>query len=97
MAFVRRVDFQSTLFLHDMESGKNTPIYGHLERDMQETWAIHGVYPGMAWTPDSKSIVFWAKGKIRRIDIATHQTAVVPFHVQQKHKPTGPRRRTGAL
>ncbi len=37
---------------------------------MQETWAIHGVYPAMAWTPDSKSLVFWAGGKIQRIDVA---------------------------
>ena len=86
MAFVRRVDFQSTLFLHDMKSGKNTPIYGDLERDLQETWAIHGVYPVMAWTPDSKSIVFWAKGKIRRIDIDTRKSRIIPFHVRQKHK-----------
>ena len=34
---------------------------------MQETWAIHGVYPTIAWTPDSASIVFWAAGKIQRI------------------------------
>ena len=46
------MDFQSTLFLHDMKSGKNTPVFDGLERDMQETWAIHGVYPAMAWTPD---------------------------------------------
>ena len=38
---------------------------------MQETWAIHGVYPSMAWTPDNKSIVFWAGGKISRIDVAS--------------------------
>ena len=37
---------------------------------MQEAWAIHGVYPGFAWTPDNKSIVIWAKGRIRRIQIA---------------------------
>ena len=86
LAFVRRVRFQSTLFLHDMESGKNTPIYSDLERDMQETWAIHGVYPTFAWTPDSGSIVFWAKGKIRRIDIATLEVTEIPFHVKQTHK-----------
>jgi len=86
IAFVRRVQFQSTLFLHDMESGANIPIYDNLERDMQETWAIHGVYPGIAWTPDSGSIVFWAKGKIHRIDIDSREVAEIPFRVKQTHK-----------
>ena len=48
---------------------------------MQETWAVHGVYPGMGWTPDSKSIVFWAGGGIKRIDVASRQVSDIPFHV----------------
>ncbi|TDI50620.1 MAG: amidohydrolase [Acidobacteria bacterium] len=88
LAFVRRVRFQSTLFLHDMDTGANIPIYDNLERDMQETWAIHGVYPGIAWTPDSESIVFWAKGKIHRIDIASRDVTEILFHVKQTLKMT---------
>ncbi len=34
----------------------------------------------MDWTPDSKSIVFWAGGKIRRVDMAGN-AAVIPFRV----------------
>jgi Tol biopolymer transport system component len=52
LAFIRRVRYKSTLFVRDLESGIERPIWDGLERDMQETWAIHGVYPGMAWTPD---------------------------------------------
>ena len=88
MAFVRRVRFQSTLFLHNMETGANIPIFDGLERDMQETWAIHGVYPTIAWTPDSRSIVFWAKGKIWRIDTESRDVQEIPFHVKQTHKMT---------
>ncbi|MCH7779819.1 MAG: PD40 domain-containing protein, partial [Acidobacteria bacterium] len=88
LAFVRRVRFQSTLFLHGMDTGANIPIYDNLERDMQETWAIHGVYPGIAWTPDSESIVFWAKGKIHRIDIASRDVTEILFHVKQTLKMT---------
>ncbi len=40
-----------------------------------------GVYPNMAWTPDSKSIVFWAGGKIRRVGADGSGTAEIPFHV----------------
>ncbi len=82
LAFIRRVRYKSTLFLKDIESGVERPIWDGLERDMQETWAMHGVYPGMAWTPDSKSVVLWAGGKIRRVDVAAKQAAVIPFRVK---------------
>ena len=81
MAYIRRVRFQSTLFLYDMESGDEWPIYDALERDLQETWAVHGVYPAMAWTPDSRSVVFWAAGKVRRVDVGTSEATEIPFHV----------------
>ena len=81
LAFIRRVRYQSTLYVMDLASGRETPIYGALDRDMQETWAIHGVYPAMSWTPDNKAIVFWAGGKIHRIDVASQTVADIPFHV----------------
>jgi len=82
LAFIRRVRFKTCLFLHEIESGAQWPIYDDLERDMQETWAIHGVYPGIAWTPDSKSLVFWARGKIHRLDVQTHKVLPIPFKVK---------------
>jgi Tol biopolymer transport system component/imidazolonepropionase-like amidohydrolase len=81
LAFVRRVRYQSTLFVMDIESGRETAIYSGLDRDLQETWAIHGVYPAMSWTPDNRSIVFWAGGKIQRIDVASRAVTEIPFHV----------------
>jgi len=86
LAFIRRVRYKSTLFVKDIDSGIERPVWDGLERDMQETWAIHGVYPGMAWTPDSKSVVVWAGGKIRRVDVAARQAAVIPFHVKDTRK-----------
>lgn len=86
LAFVRRVRHKSTLFLHEIASGANWPIYGDLDRDMQETWAIHGVYPTIAWTPDAKTIVFWAGGKINRINIKTHKVTQIPFHIKTQRK-----------
>ena len=82
LAFIRRVRYKSTLFVRDLESGRETPLYDGLDRDMQETWAVHGVYPSIAWTPDSKSLVFWARGGIHRIDTATKQVTAIPFRVQ---------------
>ncbi len=88
LAFVRRVRTKTVLFLHEVDSGAERPIFDGLERDMQETWAIHGVYPAMAFTPDSKSIVFWSAGKIRRIDVASLEVSAIPFHVRSTRRVT---------
>jgi imidazolonepropionase-like amidohydrolase/Tol biopolymer transport system component len=81
LAFVRRVRAKSVIHIMDLRSGEIWPVYDGLDRDMQETWAIHGVYPTIAWTPDSRSLVFWAGGKIRRLEVDSGQVAVIPFHV----------------
>ncbi len=86
LAFVRRIRFQSHLFLHDLRNGENVPIHDALDRDMQEIWAVHGVYPNMAWTPDSRSIVFWARGGLHRIDIDTREVRAIPFRVRATHR-----------
>ena len=84
LAFVRRIRNQSSIFLKDLNTGKEYPIYQKLDRDMQETWAVHGVYPSLAWTPDSKSLVFWAGGKLHRIDHKSQKVSEIPFHVKSK-------------
>ena len=88
LAFVRRVRGKSVLHLMDLRSGEVWPVYDGLDRDMQETWSIHGVYPSMAWTPDDKSIVFWAGGKIRRLDVASRKVTDIPFHVHTTRRVT---------
>ncbi len=81
LAFIRRDRYKTVLYHLDLESGRETPLTDILDRDMQETWAVHGVYPGMSWTPDNRSIVFWAKGGIKRIDVASKAVGDIPFHV----------------
>ena len=44
LAFVRRVRSKSVLFLHDLETGEQWPIYDKRHKDQQEAWAIFGVY-----------------------------------------------------
>ena len=82
LAFVRRVRNQSTLFIKDLASGREMPAWDGLERDMQEAWAIHGVYPAFSWMPGSKEIVLWAKGKIWRVDPFARSAKEIPFHVK---------------
>lgn len=82
LAFVRRVRNQSTLFLKDLQTGKETAAWGHLDRDLQEAWSVYGVYPAFAWTPDSRHIVIWARGKLWRVDPFKGDAVEIPFRVQ---------------
>ncbi|NMH66781.1 amidohydrolase family protein [Shewanella salipaludis] len=82
LAYIKRDGFQSCLYLFDLESGETTKLYDNLDRDMQETWAIHGVYPSMSWTADNKEILFWAKGKINRLSIEDKHVSQIPFEVK---------------
>ncbi len=86
LAFISRDDFQSNLYLYNLKSGEHTKIYTGLDRDMQETWAIHGVYPTMAWTPDSDGLVFWSGGKINKVSIESKKSKVIDFHVKTEKK-----------
>ena len=81
LAFVRRERNLSKLYVKDLATGKLTKLYDALDQDLQETWAVNGLYPDMDWTPDSQSVVFWAGGKIRRVDLAGN-AQVIPFRVQ---------------
>ncbi|WP_114521846.1 amidohydrolase family protein [Altererythrobacter sp. ZODW24] len=81
IAFVRRENTRSKLYLKDIATGAERKIYDDLDQDVQETWAVTGVYPNMDWTPDSRSIVFWAGGKIRRIDASSGAANEIPFSI----------------
>jgi imidazolonepropionase-like amidohydrolase/Tol biopolymer transport system component len=81
LAFVRRERARSKLYVRDLRSGEERKIHDELDQDMQETWAVQGLYPNMDWTPDSRSILFWAGGKLRRIDRDGSGLAEIPFRV----------------
>jgi imidazolonepropionase-like amidohydrolase/Tol biopolymer transport system component len=85
LAFVRRVGLESVLHVRELATGEETPVFDRLDKDLQEAWAIHGVYPQYAWLPDGRSIVIWGEGKIWRVDVAARQGAQIPFtaHVEQ--------------
>jgi imidazolonepropionase-like amidohydrolase/Tol biopolymer transport system component len=84
LAFVKRVREKSVLYIHDLNTGEERPIYDELSKDQQEAWAIFGAYTGFNWMPDDKSIIIWAKGKIKKIDVNTLQVNDVPFSVNTK-------------
>ncbi|HEV7234060.1 MAG TPA: amidohydrolase, partial [Sphingorhabdus sp.] len=81
IAFVRREATKSKLYVKDFSTGEERKIYDALDQDVQETWAVTGVYPNMDWSPDSKSIYFWAGGKIRKVDWPSGAASEIPFRI----------------
>lgn len=81
IAFVRRDKDQTQLWVKDLASGRERMIYAKLDLDVQETWAVTGVYPNIDWLPDSSGIVFWAGGKLNRVSRDGSGLAVIPFSV----------------
>lgn len=80
LAFVKRVRTKSVLYLRNLETGEEWPVYDNLSKDQQEAWTIFGSFTGFAWTPDDKHIVIWSNGKINKVDISKPNTAVdIPF------------------
>ncbi|MBX3241859.1 MAG: PD40 domain-containing protein [Chitinophagaceae bacterium] len=87
LAFVRRVRTQTVLYLRNLETGEEWPVYDRLNKDQQEAWAIFGVYTGFAWMPDGKDIIIWANGKMNRVSVSGNNTAVaIPFTCEVKQK-----------
>ncbi|MCA1636099.1 MAG: amidohydrolase family protein [Acidobacteria bacterium] len=86
LSFIRRVGLKTVLFVREVETGREWPLFDGLTRDQQETWAIYGTYPGYSWTPDGKSIVITAMGKFVRVNVESRQATPIAFnaHVAQK-------------
>ncbi|MDW7551169.1 amidohydrolase family protein [Pseudoalteromonas peptidolytica] len=85
IAFVKREDngneMVSALYTKNLHSGIETRIYSGLDRDLQEANGAHGNTPSFAYTPDGKSLVFWAKGVFHRVDIDSKEAQVIPTRV----------------
>ena len=85
LAYVRRVRLRSALFLRDLDSGRDRELFSGVDKDLQEAWAVHGVYPQYAWVPDGRSLVIWGGGKIWKVDATSGRGTPIPFtaHVEQ--------------
>lgn len=81
IAFVRRVDTASTLWLHNLEDGSERQIWDGLDRDQIESFGTHHVYPNYDWTPDGSQLIVWAEGKFNRVPIDGGEVTNVPFNV----------------
>ncbi len=86
IAYVRRVRTKSVLFVHNLETGEDFPIWDGLSKDQQEAWAIFGTYTGFDWMPDDRHIVVWAQGKIWKVNSTDGSKTEIPFSLNAEHK-----------
>ncbi len=86
MAFIRRVRTKSVIYIRDLNTGIEKPVYDQLSKDQQEAWAIFGPYVNIDWMPDNKTLVFWSQGKINKLNTETLQSEVIPFDVESSHQ-----------
>lgn len=82
LAFVRRIREKTALSLFDLESGGIRTLWDGLSHDQQEAWAIFGVYPNFAWTPDSQQIVIWAQGGLWKVSAQDGAAAPITFEAE---------------
>ncbi len=79
LSFIRRDRLDTELWLRDLDTGEEWSIWDGLERDMQEIWAIHGVYTQYDWLPDGSGLVIWAQGGFWRVAADGSGAEQVPF------------------
>lgn len=87
LSFVKRIRTKTVLYLRNLETGEEWPIYDQLTKDQQEAWSVFGLYTGYAWTPDDKQIVIWSNGKIWRVDVnGINKATEIPFTCNVKQR-----------
>src|SRR5262245_42693974 len=79
LTFVSRRDDDTCLVARDLATGSERILARGVTRDEMEGFAQMDLWPGYAFTPDGKSIVFSNKGKLARLDVASGGLVEVPF------------------
>ncbi len=94
LAFIRRVKEKTVLFVYDLQTGQQRPVYDGLERDLRANWGPRSgsYYPQFDWFPDGRTLAIWNKGKLYRIDVDSGARQEIPFRANAEHRITIPPR-----
>ena len=87
MAFIKRVRTKTVLYLRDLNTSEEWPIYDSLSKDQQEAWTVFGSYTGYSFTPDDKQIIIWSNGKIMKVAVnGANKASIIPFSCAVKQR-----------
>jgi Tol biopolymer transport system component len=93
IAFVRRVKAKTVLFVYDVGTGGQRPVFDGLDRDATADFLWQGsYYPQYGWFPDHRHLAIWAQGKLWKVDTESGVRAEIPFRVAMHHRVTRPSR-----
>jgi hypothetical protein len=79
IVYVTRYETETGLRLRNLESGEDHWVKYPVTRDDQESLFTRDVFPGYAFLPGSKEIVYNQNGKIKRLELATGTEKIIPF------------------
>ena len=77
--YVTRYETESGLRVRNLQSGEDRWVKYPITRDDQESRFTRDLFPGYAFLPDGKEIVYNQDGKIRRLNLAMGTETVIPF------------------
>jgi Tol biopolymer transport system component len=77
--YVTRYETESGLRVRNLQSGDDRWVKYPITRDDQESRFTRDLFPGYAFLPDGKEVVYNQDGKIRRLNLATGTDTVIPF------------------
>ncbi|NTS75335.1 PD40 domain-containing protein [Catenovulum sp. SM1970] len=90
IAYIRRVNEKTALFVKDLKSGIETPLNTNMERDLQEGFGSEGYYSYFEWTQQGDAIVYWSKGQFQQIDVNTKAVTPIPVKIDAKLQVADP-------
>jgi Tol biopolymer transport system component len=77
--YVTRYETESGLRVRNLQTGDDRWVKYPITRDDQESRFTRDLFPGYAFLPDGKEIIYNQNGKIRRLNLATGTDTVIPF------------------
>src|SRR5215467_7819868 len=80
--YVTRYETESGLRLRNLETGEDRWVRYPVTRDDQEAIFSRDLFPGYAFLPGAKEIVYNQDGKIRRLNLETGSESVIPFSAE---------------
>ena len=82
LLYVTRYETESGLRMRNLQTGEDRWVRYPITRDDQESRFTRDLFPGYAFLPDGKEIVYNQDGKIRRLNLAIGAESVIPFTAQ---------------
>ncbi|HYL85813.1 MAG TPA: amidohydrolase family protein [Candidatus Angelobacter sp.] len=80
--YVTRHETESGLRLRNLRTGEDRWVKYPITRDDQESRFTRDLFPGYAYLPGGKEIVYTNDGKFHRLNIASGEEKLIPFTAQ---------------